>query len=150
MACLPGGSPRDLRFNLSHSLDLAIYAFALESDIGVDLELIRADFASERIAENFFSRSEVETLRALSRQHRAQALYNCWTRKQAYVKARGQGLSIELRSFDVSRIPAEEAKILRGDDCDGWSLVSFAPARGWVAALAMQGNPLQIAGPRWL
>ena len=99
-----GASPRsrlgftatDLRFNLSHSQDLAMYAFTLERDVGVDIEMIRAEVANERVAENFFSRREVETLRALPREHQAEAFFNCWTRKEAYVKARGQGLSIEL------------------------------------------------------
>ena len=89
---------------------------------------IRAEVASESIAENFFSPSEVEALRALPREHQAQAFFNCWTRKEAYIKARGQGLSIELNSFDVSLRPGEEAKILRGDESGGWSLRAFEPA----------------------
>jgi 4'-phosphopantetheinyl transferase len=149
-ALAPGLVARDLRFNLSHSQDLAMYAFVLERDVGVDIEMIRADIANERIAENFFSRWEVETLRALPLEHQAEAFFNCWTRKEAYVKARGQGLSIELDSFDVSLAPGEEAKILRGDDCLDWSMVSFNPDHGWVAAMATQGSPLQIAKPRWL
>jgi 4'-phosphopantetheinyl transferase len=146
----PGFAVRDLRFNLSHSQDLAMYAFVLERDVGVDLEMIRSQVANERIAENFFSRREVETLRALPRELQEEAFFNCWTRKEAYVKARGQGLSIELSSFDVSLTPGEEAKILRGDDCLGWSLVSFKPDQGCVAAMATHGSPLQIAEPRWL
>ncbi|HZC46283.1 MAG TPA: 4'-phosphopantetheinyl transferase superfamily protein, partial [Candidatus Acidoferrum sp.] len=149
-ALAAGFGASDLHFNLSHSQDLAMYAFVLERQVGVDLELIRGDFAGERIAENFFSTAEVQALRGLPLEHQAQAFFNCWTRKEAYVKARGQGLSIDLKSFDVSLIPGAEAKILRGDDCGSWSLCSFEPAAGWVAALAMQGTPLQIAGPRWL
>jgi 4'-phosphopantetheinyl transferase len=149
-ALAPGLASSDLRFNLSHSQDLAMYVFVLERDVGVDIEMIRADIANERIAENFFSRWEVETLRALPREHQAEAFFNCWTRKEAYVKARGQGLSIELDSFDVSLVPGEEAKLLRGDDRLSWSMVSFKPDHGWVAAMATQGNPLQIAKPRWL
>jgi 4'-phosphopantetheinyl transferase len=149
-ALAPGLAPNDLRFNLSHSQDLAMYAFVLEREVGVDLEMIRAEVANERVAENFFSRREVETLRALPREHQAEGFFNCWTRKEAYVKARGQGLSIELDSFDVSLAPGEEAKILRGDDCLGWSLVSFEPEDGCVAAMATQGSPLRIANPRWL
>jgi 4'-phosphopantetheinyl transferase len=149
-ALAPGFVERDLRFNLSHSQGLAMYAFVLARDVGVDLEMIRAEVADERIAENFFSRREVETLRALPREHQAEAFFNCWTRKEAYVKARGQGLSIELKSFDVSLVPGEEAKILRGDDCLGWSLVSFKPEQGCVAAMALQGSQLHIARPRWL
>ncbi|MGC2756764.1 4'-phosphopantetheinyl transferase superfamily protein, partial [Candidatus Binatus sp.] len=90
-----------------------------------------------------------ETLRGLPREHQAEAFFNCWTRKEAYVKARGQGLSIELDSFDVSLIPGEEAKILRGDDWN-WSLASFKPDHGWVAAMATQGSPLRISEPRWI
>jgi 4'-phosphopantetheinyl transferase len=149
-ALAPGFVASDLRFNLSHSQELAMYAFVLERDVGVDLEMIRADVASEKIAENFFSRREVETLRALPREHQAEAFFNCWTRKEAYVKARGQGLSIELDSFDVSLIPGEEAKILRGDDCRNWSIASFKPEQGWVAAMATQGSPLKISEPRWI
>jgi 4'-phosphopantetheinyl transferase len=149
-ALAPGFVTRDLRFNLSHSQDLAMYAFVIERDVGVDLEMIRAEVANERVAENFFSPSEVQTLRALPLEHQAEGFFNCWTRKEAYVKARGQGLSIELKSFDVSLIPGQEAKILRGDDCGGWSLVSFKPEQGFVAAMAIQGSPLQIAKPRWL
>lgn len=145
----PGFAALDLRFNLSHSQDLAMYAFVLERDVGVDLEVIRAETANERVAESFFSRREVETLRALPREDQAEAFFNCWTRKEAYVKARGQGLSIELASFDVSLVPGEEAKLLRGDDVD-WSLASFNPEHGCVAAMATQGSPLRIAAPRWL
>jgi 4'-phosphopantetheinyl transferase len=149
-ALAPGLAASDLRFNLSHSQDLAMYAFVLERDVGVDLEMIRAEVANERVAENFFSRWEVETLRALPREHQVEAFFNCWTRKEAYVKARGQGLSIELSSFDVSLTPGAEAKILRGDDYLDWSLASFQPDYGCVAAMATQGSPLQIAEPRWL
>jgi 4'-phosphopantetheinyl transferase len=116
----------------------------------VDIEMIRAEVAKESVAENFFLAWEVQTLRGLPREHQAEAFFNCWTRKEAYVKARGQGLSIELKSFDVSLVPGEEAKILRGDDCLGWSLVSFKPEQGCVAAMALQGSQLHIARPRWL
>jgi 4'-phosphopantetheinyl transferase len=149
-AIAPGYASSDLRFNLSHSQDLAMYAFVLERDVGVDLEIIRAEVANERIAESFFSPGEVETLRALPREHQVEGFYNCWTRKEAYVKARGQGLSIELDSFDVSLTPGEEARIIRGDDREGWSLVAFKPEDGCVAAMATQGSPLRIAKPRWL
>ena len=98
-ALAAGFAARDLRFNLSHSQDLAMYAFVLERDVGVDLEMIRAEVANERIAENFFSPTEVETLRALPLEQQAEGFFNCWTRKEAYVKARGQGLSIELEEL---------------------------------------------------
>ena len=140
----------DVRFNLSHSQGLAMYAFVLERNVGVDIEMIRAKVANERVAENYFSPWEVQTLRALPRENQAEAFFNCWTRKEAYVKGHGQGLSIDLKSFDVSLVPGEEAKILRGDDRDSWSMVSFNPEHECVAALAMQGSGLQIVEPRWL
>ena len=87
-----------------------MYAFVLERDVGVDLEMIRAEVANERVAENFFSPSEVATLRALPLEHQAEGFFNCWTRKEPYVKARGQGLSIELKSFDVSLIPGRRRR----------------------------------------
>ncbi len=149
-ALASGFSAADVRFNLSHSQDLALYAFALEREVGVDLELIRGDFANEQLAENFFSPAEVAVLRALPREYQARGFFNCWTRKEAYVKARGQGLSIELKSFDVSLAPGEEARFLRGDDCVGWSLKSLDPGAGWVAALAAEGTQARIAKPRWL
>ena len=73
-ALAAGFAARDLRFNLSHSQDLAMYAFVLERDVGVDLEMIRAEVANERIAENFFSPLEVETLRALPLEHQAEGV----------------------------------------------------------------------------
>src|SRR5271154_5549741 len=88
-ALTAGFAARDLRFNLSHSQDLAMYAYVLERDVGVDLEMIQAEVANERIAENFFSPLEVETLSALPLEHQAERFFNCWTRKEAYVKARG-------------------------------------------------------------
>ena len=140
----------DVRFNLSHSQDLAVYAFALGREVGVDLELIRGDLARERLAENFFSPAEVAALRALPPGEQERGFFNCWTRKEAYVKARGQGLSIELKSFDVSLAPGAEARFLRGAECRGWSLKSLDAGAGWAAALVTEGTPARIAEPRWL
>jgi 4'-phosphopantetheinyl transferase len=149
-ALAEGFGGRDVRFNLSHSQDLAIYAFALECAVGVDVEIIRRDFAIERLAENFFSTSEVATLRALKGEHQRRAFFNCWTRKEAYVKARGQGLSIELKSFDVSVRPGEPAEIICGVGRAGWSMYSFEPAPDCVSALVVEGRELHVADPRWL
>jgi 4'-phosphopantetheinyl transferase len=149
-AIAPGFAQLDLRFNLSHSGDLAMYAFAIARDVGVDIEMIRADAAGDRIAENYFSPAEVTMLRALPADRQVEAFFNCWTRKEAYVKARGAGLSIDLKSFDVSLAPGEEAKILRSDDRLQWSLASFNPAPDCVAAMVTEGPPPKIGNPRWL
>jgi 4'-phosphopantetheinyl transferase len=149
-ALAPGFAPLDLRFNLSHSGDLAMYAFALARDVGVDIEMIRADAAGDRIAENYFSPTEVATLRALPPDKQLEGFFNCWTRKEAYVKARGAGLSIDLKSFDVTLTPGDPAKILRTPDSSRWSLSSFKPEQDCIAAIAIEGPPLNIANPRWL
>ena len=100
---LPSGSW--LKFNLSHAGKLALLAVTAGRELGVDLELIRPGMAQELIPEQFFSPSEVESLRGLPEEHQDAAFFACWTRKEAYVKAKGKGLSIPLDEFDVSLAP---------------------------------------------
>ena len=134
---------KDLRFNVSHSEGLALYAFARGREIGVDLERVSAAIAQERIPEHFFSPAEVAALRALPLREQDAAFFACWTRKEAYVKAKGDGLSLRLDQFDVSLVPGEPAKLLRaaGDPQEAarWSLVAFTPAPEFRAALAVEG-----------
>ena len=102
-----------LRFNASHSHELAVYAFVLDDEIGVDVEYIKTDFAGEDIARHFFSAHEVETLLGLPETERAAAFFRCWTRKEAYIKAIGSGLSHPLDEFDVTLAPDAPAALLR-------------------------------------
>src|SRR5262249_23128168 len=90
----PESNPLGLTFNLSHSGEVALVAVAAHMQLGVDVELMRSDFGGEEIAERFFSRPEVEKLRLLAAHQRTRAFFQCWTRKEAYLKARGEGLSI--------------------------------------------------------
>jgi 4'-phosphopantetheinyl transferase len=142
-----------LRFNLSHSRELALYAFTREREIGLDLEYRREDFASEQIAERFFSAREVEMLRALPSKSRTEGFFNCWTRKEAYIKAVGLGLSLQLDRFDVSLSPFEPAALLRISDDEmeaaRWSLRDLRPAKGYSAALAVKGHDWQLKCWRW-
>jgi 4'-phosphopantetheinyl transferase len=92
----------DLQFNMSHSHELAVYGFVLDREIGVDVEYVKEDFPGEDIAHHFFSTVEVENLVALAESERAAAFFRCWTRKEAYIKAIGSGLSHPLDQFDVS------------------------------------------------
>jgi 4'-phosphopantetheinyl transferase len=129
----------DLRFNLSHSDDLAVYAFSVGREIGIDVEAIRVVHDADRIAARFFSHREYETYGALAAPDRPLAFFNCWTRKEAFVKALGEGVYHRLDSFDVSLAPGEPARILRvesmgGEEC-GWRLESFSPAAGFVGAV---------------
>ena len=104
--------------------------------MGVDVERIRPDRADEEIAERFFSPLEVAALRALPPHLRLDAFFNCWTRKEAYIKARGKGLTLPLDQFDVSLAPGEPAALLHtnGDpqEASGWSLQELAPGPSYV------------------
>jgi len=138
-----------LNFNLSHSHGLAVYAFALGREVGVDVELIRPEFTGEDIAERYFSSRELTELRALSQDLRAEGFFNCWTRKEAYVKARGEGLQIPLKDFDVSLAP-DEPPVLESGDSSRWSLRSFEPAPRYVAAVVAEGRDWQLRKWEWL
>jgi 4'-phosphopantetheinyl transferase len=130
----------DLRFNLTHSYGLALYAFAIIRELGIDVEKIRPDFASEGIAERYFSVAEQNELRELPVELHTNAFFLCWTRKEAYVKAHGGGLQIPLESFDVSLTPGKP-ETLRSADSERWNLRSFEPAPEYIASLVGEGAP---------
>jgi 4'-phosphopantetheinyl transferase len=137
-----------LNFNLAHSHGRAIYAFSSSREVGVDLEFIRDDLADEKIAQRFFSPREIEALGKLPAELRKEAFFNCWTRKEAYIKARGEGLSMPLDEFDVSLGPGEAAALLRNDkepgETERWSMQSVGVARGYVAALVAEGHDWRL------
>ncbi len=126
-------------FNLSHSGGLALYAFALSREVGIDVEKFRAEFASEAIADRYFSLQERQQLRELPEQLRREGFFLCWTRKEAYVKAHGAGLQIPLDSFDVSLTPGEP-ETLRSMDSERWTLRAFTPEPGYAAAIVGEGK----------
>lgn len=101
-------------------------------------------FASVEIAERFFSRAEVGALLSLPAHQRTQAFFDCWTRKEAYIKARGEGLSHPLQLFTVSLRPGELARLVSTDndprEAARWSLVELFPKEGYAAALAVEGS----------
>ena len=133
-----------LRFNLSHSHEIALLALARNRDVGVDIEFMRRDFATDEVAESFFSRSEVNQLASIASELKTEAFFNCWTRKEAYIKARGEGLSFPLDQFDVSFAPDAPAALLanrrdRGE-VSRWSFQALSPAPGYAAALAVEAG----------
>jgi 4'-phosphopantetheinyl transferase len=137
-----------LHFNASHSHELALYAFSAEQEVGVDVEQIRAEFASEDVAARFFSRREVEVLRGVAPELRPRAFFDCWARKEAYVKARGEGLSYPLDKFAVSLAPGETAALL-SDELDPaetpqWLIAELRPADGYAAALAVRSREVKL------
>jgi len=142
-----------LCFNLSHSEGLALYAVTRGREVGVDLEFLHPDFPYEQIAEHFFSRREISTLLALSPQLRSQGFFNCWTRKEAYIKAKGEGLTLRLDQFDVSLVPGEQATLLfaNGDrqELFRWTLQELNPGPGHAAALAVEGRDWRVMRWQW-
>lgn len=127
-----------LRFNLSHSQALAALAASREREVGIDIEAVRP--IEDNIAEQYFSPREVAALRALPKAEQLAAFYRCWTRKEAIVKAIGEGLSHPLNSFDVSLGPAMPAVVERfegeADAAGVWRLANFEPASGYAGAVA--------------
>ena len=139
----PEFSSYRLNFNLSHSGSMALYAITRNMEIGVDVERVRSDFEYEEIANRFFSVNEVAILRTIPTEKKLEAFYNCWTRKEAYIKAHGKGLSLPLDSFVVSFAPWEPPMLLITKDEPQerslWTLLDLKPGLGYMAALAVKG-----------
>ena len=144
---------RDLCFNVSHSHTMALIAVTVATSVGVDIEYPRDDLADEQIARRFFSHSEVETFLSLSKDIQNEAFFTCWTRKEAYIKGIGEGLSMPLDQFDVTLVPGEPAQLLRTRPDSGeaarWSLFEIYPGQGYIAAAAVQARKLQLKHWNW-
>jgi 4'-phosphopantetheinyl transferase len=131
-----------LHFNLSHTAGAVVVALCLDRKIGADIERIRQDFDVEDIAEKFFSPSEQQALRSFAPgQSRVEAFFRCWTRKEAWLKARGSGLSFPLTDFDVS-ISAEPREILLvtrpdPDEARRWRILDEGAPSGYASAVAI-------------
>ena len=141
-------SETTITYNLSHSYGLAAYAISNGLELGIDVELIRPEFAGEDIAARYFSEEEMAELRALPIELRADGFFRCWTRKEAYVKARGEGLSIPLDSFSVSLTPGQP-DVLNSADSKSWTLRSFAPKPGYIGAVVGHGQNLRFSHFAW-
>jgi 4'-phosphopantetheinyl transferase len=137
-----------LQFNLSNSDELALAGFVRGREIGVDLEYRRPMPDCEQIAERFFSASERETLRAIPPPRKEEAFFNCWTRKEAYLKAVGEGLAAPLDSFDVTLAPGEPPRMLtlEGDAARAarWWLHHLRPAEEYIGAVAIEGGTWEV------
>jgi len=135
---------RRLQFNLAHSGEYVLIAIAEGRTVGIDVEEIRDDFDAGELAAHFFSPGEQRDLETLTGRTRIEAFFECWTRKEAYVKARGEGLSLPLEQFDVSLRPGEPARLIatRPDPAEArrWQLSGLDVADGYKAALAVEGQ----------
>jgi 4'-phosphopantetheinyl transferase len=152
-ALAPEFSGEMIHFNVSHSHGLALYAFTRGREVGIDLERLRPNVEEEQIAKRFFSPREIAMLRALPRDLRQHAFFLCWTRKEAYIKATGKGLSLPLDQFAVSLTPGHPAALLytQADPhaALGWSLQDLTPAPDYAAALAVEGHGWSLACWQW-
>jgi 4'-phosphopantetheinyl transferase len=153
-ALAPQSGDTDWRFSVSHSDELAVFAFTRGQDVGIDIEAMREVPDADAIVFGFFSPRERQAYLALGPEQKTLGFYNGWTRKEALLKALGRGLSGALDDFDVSLAPDEPARILRIDDrpdsASGWCLDSFSPSPGYVAAVATRcppaGSPVRDPG----
>ena len=142
-----------IRFNLSKSDRVVLFAFTRDRGIGVDIERVRDISEMDQIAERFFSVRENAVFRALPESKKKEAFFNCWTRKEAFIKASGDGLSRSLDKFDVSLVPGEPARLLRTEgDSKGasrWSIQDLKPASGFAAAFAVEVRRWQLHCWQW-
>lgn len=132
----------DLQFNVTHSGGIALFAVTRAAPVGIDVERVRPNVTDDRIAERFFAPEEVDALRALDPSDRHEAFFRCWTRKEAFVKACGEGLSLALDRFVVSLSPDVAPALLETKDdpneANEWSLHELRPGPGYIAALAVR------------
>jgi 4'-phosphopantetheinyl transferase len=157
----PHGKPRlrvadsgiGLEFNLAHSYELVLCAVSRGRQVGVDIERLQPVADLEQLAAVAFSHTEQATLSALAGEQQLIGFFNCWTRKEAYVKARGDGLLMPLNEFDVSLAPGEPVALLANrldpHDIVRWSLHEVLPANGYVGAIAVEGQGTYIHLRQW-
>ncbi len=133
-----------LGFNLAHAGEWAVCAIAPTKQLGIDIECARGGIDFIDIANSFFSIGEAQALRSLPECDRASSFLACWTRKEAYLKSTGEGLSASLAEFEVSLGPSEQARIVSiagsKDRSRGWFMEDFSPARGYAGALVVPGG----------
>jgi 4'-phosphopantetheinyl transferase len=137
----PTAGNQSLNFNVSHSQSLALYACCWNRAVGVDVEYLRPIAQDDRIAQRFFLPQEYTAWQSLPPAQQQLGFFNCWTRKEAFLKARGVGLANELTSVEVSLKPGEAAEIraVAAGNAAQWSLLELVPASGYVGALVVEG-----------
>lgn len=141
--------PDQLYFNVSDSSGLALYAVSRCAPVGVDVERIKSVSDMDGIAARFFSAREKKAVSASSEPQKAEAFFNCWTRKEAYLKATGEGISESLPRVEVTLVPEDAPQLLSiaGDTqaAAKWTIFSFVPASGFVGALAIRATGLTLS-----
>lgn len=137
-----------IRFNVSNAEEGLLVAVTLEREVGVDLEPLHRAVDRDAVARRFFSVPENEVYDTIAEEERDAAFFTCWTRKEAYIKAVGDGLTMPLDCFDVTLRPGEPARLLatRGDptQVERWTMRELDPGPGWLAALVVEGPELDL------
>ena len=143
----PSGKPclagyPGLHFNLSHSGEMALIGLSPDNELGVDIESTKPLEDADAIVHRMFTITEASAYFRVQVSQRTAVFFNCWTRKEAFVKARGQGLSLSPNRFEVSVLPGETARLIAVDGdrehARDWTLLHLEPAPGFIAALAIQ------------
>lgn len=139
----------NLRFNLSHSGGLALVAVARDRELGVDIEELRHMDDAEALANRFFSTQESrKLLMAADSASLMRGFFECWSRKEAFIKALGEGLSHPLDSFEVTFFPDANVDLRLGSGDPGkWTLCNIDPGPGYCGAIVFERNPYGSDGP---
>ena len=142
-----------LAFNLSHSHEAALIAVTLNREIGVDIEYMKPDFDWQSIVENFFAPGEIARLNALPSTVQRAAFFACWTRKESYIKAKGGGLSIPLREFEVSVEPGGPAALLACSndlqEVKRWAMANLDVGPRYAAAVCVEAPLISVQYLTW-
>ena len=142
-----------LLFNVSHSGSKAIIGFGKHTEIGVDIEKIKDDFDVLDIADKFFSQSETKSLTEITKEEQNRAFFRCWTRKESFIKAKGDGLSLPLDSFSVTLDDDIKVRLIETNwnsrEKENWKIFSFVPDDNYIAAVSVQGNVQKIEYWNW-
>jgi 4'-phosphopantetheinyl transferase len=137
----------DVRFNLSHSFDWALLAVTRGREIGIDVELVKEDYAFDDVAARFFTAQELAAFRALPVHLQRQGFFKCWTSKEAFLKAKGTGLSGKLDEVEITLSSGQ--RVLINASVPGWTLSELNPENNYEAALVIEGGAVRIDRYRW-
>lgn len=148
------GNCAAIEFNMSHSGEIALIAVRTGGRVGVDVEEIRNHSANIEVAERYFAASELQRLKSLDANEQVAAFFRCWTRKEAYLKAMGCGISDEdLAMVEVTLLPDEPPAIVRGkmngDAAELWTVFHVEPLQRYVGAVVAEGSDLRISKKAW-
>ena len=152
-ALAPKFTDRGIHFNLAHSAELALIAVTRAGPVGVDVERIRPVKDADELVARFFSPRESDSFQQLAAGAKPEAFFRLWTRKEAFLKATGEGLARALDAVEVSFLPGEPARViaLAGDApaAARWSLHALAPAPGFVGAVAIEVEKIEVRCWKW-